>query len=134
MGNDVLNNIDDNKEKEVIVCSNCGEVIENLKEGCKNCNGNKKYITQSEYSKIKDINLSRNKIASIWDMIAGINIVLGIISVFILFPILFDSGLEHPLLWLIVIILGIGLESLIFSTIADAMQMLHDIRYKLWEK
>lgn len=70
MEKDFLNNTDNSKKEEVMVCSKCGEIVEDLKKGCKNCNENKKYITQNEYSKIKEINLSRNKIASIWDMIA----------------------------------------------------------------
>lgn len=128
MKDNFFDNLEDYKENKKIKCVNCGREVKDLEKGCPYCNNLKEY-TENLDMRLEKIMQEKNTISSILKVIAWIIIVLGFILGFILGQNKYD---EIEFSSLITIWLTYGGISLGIFALAEIIQILHDIRFKIW--
>lgn len=121
--NDFFDNIE---KSEKVKCVNCGKEFPraNLKKGCPYC-GSKEDDDTRDYSTILK---EKNNVASAFKVIAWITLIIGLIAGFIL---LLDTD---EIIVLLVTWLISGGAFLSIYAIGEIIQILHDIRFKIYEK
>lgn len=129
MKDDFFDNLEDYKNGKKIKCVNCGREVKDLEKGCPYCNNLKKYNTENYNVRLENIMKEKNTISSILKVIAWIIIVLGFILGFILGQNEYD---EIEFSSLMTIWLTYGGVSLGIFALAEIIQILHDIRFKIW--
>lgn len=130
MKDNFFDNLEDYKENKKIKCVNCGREVKDLEKGCSYCNNLKEYNTENLDIRLEKIMQEKNTISSILKVIAWIIIVLGFILGFILGQNEYD---EIEFSSLITIWLTYGAISLGIFALAEIIQILHDIRFKIWK-
>ncbi len=132
MKDNFFDNLEDYKENEKVKCVNCGKEFyqTNPKKGCPYCNNLKEYSTENYNVRLENIMKEKNTISSILKVIAWIIIVLGFILGFILGQNEYD---EIEFSSLMTIWLTYGGVSLGIFALAEIIQILHDIRFKVWK-
>lgn len=130
MKDNFFDNLEDYKENKKIKCVNCGREVKDLEKGCPYCNNLKEYNTENLDMRLEKIMQEKNTISSILKVIAWIIIVLGFILGFILGQNEYD---EIEFSSLITIWLTYGGISLGIFALAEIIQILHDIRFKIWK-
>lgn len=128
MKDNFFDNLEDYKENKKTKCVNCGREVKDLEKGCPYCNNLKEY-TENLDMRLEKIMQEKNTISSILKVIAWIIIVLGFILGFILGQNKYD---EIEFSSLITIWLTYGGISLGIFALAEIIQILHDIRFKIW--
>lgn len=129
MKDNFFDNLEDYKENKKIKCVNCGREVKDLEKGCPYCNNLKEYNTENYNVRLENIMKEKNTISSILKVIAWIIIVLGFILGFILGQNEYDE-IEFSSLMTIWLTYG-GISLGIFA-LAEIIQILHDIRFKIW--
>ena len=129
MKDNFFDNLEDYKENKKIKCVNCGREVKDLEKGCPYCNNLKEYNTENLNMRLEKIMQEKNTISSILKVIAWIIIVLGFILGFILGQNKYD---EIEFSSLITIWLTYGGISLGIFALAEIIQILNDIRFKIW--
>lgn len=127
MKDNFFDNLEDYKENKKIKCVNCGREVKDLEKGCPYCNNLKEY-TENLDMRLEKIMQEKNTISSILKVIAWIIIVLGFILGFLLGQNKYD---EIEFSSLITIWLTYGGISLGIFALAEIIQILHDIRFKI---
>ncbi len=130
MKDNFFDNLEDYKENKKIKCVNCGREVKDLEKGCSYCNNLKEYNTENFDIRLEKIMQEKNTISSILKVIAWIIIVLGFILGFILGQNEYD---EIEFSSLMTIWLTYGAISLGIFALAEIIQILHDIRFKIWK-
>lgn len=130
MKDNFFDNLEDYKENKKIKCVNCGREVKGLEKGCSYCNNLKEYNTENLDMRLEKIMQEKNTISSILKVIAWIIIVLGFILGFILGQNEYD---EIEFSSLMTIWLTYGAISLGIFALAEIIQILHDIRFKIWK-
>ena len=130
MKDNFFDNLEDYKENKKIKCVNCGREVKDLEKGCSYCNNLKEYNTENLDIRLEKIMQEKNTISSILKVIAWIIIVLGFILGFILGQNEYD---EIEFSSLMTIWLTYGAISLGIFALAEIIQILHDIRFKIWK-
>lgn len=130
MKDNFFDNLEDYKENKKIKCVNCGREVKDLEKGCSYCNYLKEYNTENLDIRLEKIMQEKNTISSILKVIAWIIIVLGFILGFILGQNEYD---EIEFSSLMTIWLTYGAISLGIFALAEIIQILHDIRFKIWK-
>ena len=129
MKDNLFDNLEDYKENKKVKCVNCGREVQDLEKGCPYCDNLKEYNTENLNMRLERIMQEKNTISSILKVIAWGLVVLGFILGFI-------SGrneyndIEFGLLMTIWLTYG-GISLGIFA-LAEIIQILHDIRFKIW--
>lgn len=119
---DFFEELEDNKK---VKCVNCGREVKNLEDGCPYCNS-------KDYSYDEKVtNNNSNTIASIFKVIAWIELVLGFILGFVLGRDEYDFLDFNQVLitWLIYGGVFLGIYAM-----GEVIQILHDIRAELRNK
>ncbi len=119
----------DNCKVEKIKCVNCGREVKDSEKGCPYCNNLKEYTTEKIDMRSEKIMKEDNTISVVLKVVAWITSVLGFILGFILGTDKYGS-IEFSLLittWLIYGGISLGVFAL-----AEIIQILHDIRFKIW--
>ncbi|MGM9876917.1 MAG: hypothetical protein ACI310_06820 [Bacilli bacterium] len=130
MKDNFFDNLEDYKSNKKIKCVNCGREVKDLEKGCSYCNNSKEYNTENYNVRLENIMKEKNTISSILKVIAWIIIVLGFILGFILGQNEYD---EIEFSSLMTIWLTYGGVSLGIFALAEIIQILHDIRFKVWK-
>lgn len=130
MKDNFFDNLEDYKENKKIKCVNCGREVKDLEKGCSYCNNLKEYNTENLDMRLEKIMQEKNTISSILKVIAWIIIVLGFILGFILGQNEYD---EIEFSSLMTIWLTYGAISLGIFALVEIIQILHDIRFKIWK-
>ena len=130
MKDDFFDNLEDYKNSKKIKCINCGREVKDLEKGCPYCNNLKEYNTENYNVRLENIMKEKNTISSILKVIAWIIIVLGVILGFILGQNEYD---EIEFSSLMTIWLTYGGVSLGIFALAEIIQILHDIRFSIWD-
>lgn len=130
MKDNFFDNLENYKENKKIKCVNCGREVKDLEKGCSYCNNLKEYNTENLDIRLEKIMQEKNTISSILKVIAWIIIVLGFILGFILGQNEYD---EIEFSSLMTIWLTYGAISLGIFALAEIIQILHDIRFKIWK-
>lgn len=131
MKDNFFDNLEDYKENKKTKCVNCGREVKDLEKGCPYCNNLKEYNTENLDMRLEKIMQEKNTISSILKIIAWVLIVLGFILGFILGKNEYDD-IEFSSLMTIWLTYG-GISLGIFA-LAEIIQILHDIRFKIWSK
>ena len=131
MKDNFFDNLEDYKENKKTKCVNCGREVKDLEKGCPYCNNLKEYNTENLDMRLEKIMQEKNTISSILKIIAWILIVLSFILGFILGRNEYDD-IEFSSLMTIWLTYG-GISLGIFA-LAEIIQILHDIRFKIWSK
>lgn len=129
MKDNFFDNLEDYKENKKIKCVNCGREVKDLEKGCSYCNNLKEYNTENLDIRLEKIMQEKNTISSILKVIAWIIIVLGFILGFILGQNEYDEIEFSSLMTIWLTYDGVSLG--IFA-LAEIIQILHDIRFKIW--
>lgn len=130
MKDDFFDNLEDYKNSKKIKCINCGREVKDLEKGCPYCNNLKEYNTENYNVRLENIMKEKNTISSILKVIAWIIIVLGFILGFLLGQNEYD---EIEFSSLMTIWLTYGGVSLGIFALAEIIQILHDIRFSIWD-
>lgn len=130
MKDNFFDNLEDYNNSKKIKCVNCGREVKDLEKGCPYCNNLKEYYTENLNMRLEEIMQEKNTISSILKVIAWIIIVLGFILGFILGQNEYD---EIEFSSLMTIWLTYGGVSLGIFALAEIIQILHDIRFKVWK-
>lgn len=130
MKDDFFDNLEDYKNSKKIKCINCGREVKDLEKGCPYCNNLKEYNAENYNVRLENIMKEKNTISSILKVIAWIIIVLGFILGFILEQNEYD---EIEFSSLMTIWLTYGGVSLGIFALAEIIQILHDIRFSIWD-
>lgn len=131
MKDNFFDNLEDYKENKKTKCVNCGREVKDLEKGCPYCNNLKEYNTENLDMRLEKIMQEKNTISSILKIIAWVLIVLGFILGFILGKNEYDDIEFSSLMTIWLTYSGISLG--IFA-LAEIIQILHDIRFKIWSK
>lgn len=131
MKDNFFDNLEDYEKNKRIKCVNCGRDIKNEEKGCPYCNNSKEYYTENYNTRLENIIKEKNTISSILKIIAWIIIFIGFILGFIIGKNSYD---EIEFITLITIWLIYGGISLGIFALAEIIQILHDIRFKMWYK
>lgn len=129
MNDDFFDNIEEYKNNKRVKCANCGREVKDLEKGCPNCNNSKEYSTENYNPKIENIMKEQNTLASFLEVI----FYFGIVFVFILSIFLGrDTYGDFDILLFLKFCITYG--SIFFGVyiLAEIIQILHDIRLKLW--
>ena len=130
MKDDFFDNLEDYNKSKKIKCVICGREVKELEKGCPYCNNLKEYYTENLNMRLEEIMQEKNTVSSILKVIAWIIIILGFILGFILGKNEYDD-IEFSSL--ITIWLTYGGVSLGVFALAEIIQILHDIRFKIWK-
>lgn len=130
MKDDFFDNLEDYNNSKKIKCVICGREVKDLEKGCPYCNNLKEYYTENLNMRLEEIMQEKNTVSSILKVIAWIIIILGFILGFILGKNEYDD-IEFSSL--ITIWLTYGGVSLGVFALAEIIQILHDIRFKIWK-
>ena len=124
----ILMNIKKNKRYR---CRYCGKEITNLDKGCTDCKNNKDYDLINFDERIESMIKEKNTIATILKIISWIILIAGFISGILLGQSEYvKAEIDLVLqLWLICGGTFLGVYSL-----SEIIQILHDIRFKVWKK
>lgn len=129
MKNDFFDNLEEKEESKKVKCVNCGRVVKDLEKGCPYCDNLKDYNTENIDERLEKIMKEKNAISSILKVLAWITIVLGFILGFVSGRNEYDE-IEFGALMSIWLTYG-GISLGIFA-LAEIIQILHDIRFKIW--
>lgn len=130
MKDNFFDNLEDYKSNKKTKCVNCGREVKDLEKGCPFCNNSKEYNTENYNVRLENIMKEKNTISSILKVIAWIIIALGFILGFILGQNEYD---EIEFSSLMTTWLTYGGVSLGIFALAEIIQILHDIRFKVWK-
>ena len=130
MKDDFFDNLEDYNNSKKIKCVICGREVTDVEKGCPYCNNLKEYYTENLNMRLEEIMQEKNTVSSILKVIAWIIIILGFILGFILGKNEYDD-IEFSSL--ITIWLTYGGVSLGVFALAEIIQILHDIRFKIWK-
>lgn len=115
------------EENKTIKCINCGREVKDLEKGCSYCNQrNKENIEQFNGEKDKIIS-EKNTIAYVFKILAWIGLVCGFILGCII-------GKEYDVFVMIIIWVVYASSFLILMAISEVIQILHDIRAKIYKQ
>lgn len=131
MKDNFFDNLEDYKENKKITCVNCGREVKDLEKGCPYCNSLTEYNTENIDMRLEQIMQEKNTISSVLKVIAWVLIVLGFILGFTLGKNEYDDIEFGSLIttWLTYGGLSLGIFAL-----AEIIQILHDIRFKVWKE
>lgn len=125
---DFFDSLEDCKKNK---CVNCGREVKDIEKGCKYCDGLKEYYTNDYKDKLEIIKKEKNTISSVLIVIAWIILILGFIMGFIISVDEYDE-LSFPIM---IEVWGIcGISFLFIYSIGEIIQILHDIRKKIYSK
>lgn len=131
MKEDFFDNLEDYEKSKKVKCANCGREVKDLEKGCSYCNNSKEYNTENYNMKLENIRKEKNTIASILKVIAWITLIGGFILGFVLGK---DEYGDIEFISLLQVWLMYGGVFLGIYALAEIIQILHDIRFKVWKK
>lgn len=128
MKDNFFDNLEDYKENKKIKCVNCGREVKDLEKGCTYCNNSKEYNTENYNVKLENIMRENNFISSVLKSIAWIILGIGCIGGIIIG----QQYEENALIVLLEIWVISGIATMLLLSLAEIVQILHDIRFKIW--
>lgn len=126
-----FDNLDDYAKSKKVKCSNCGREVKDLEKGCTYCNNSKEYNTENYNVKLESIMREKNLISSVLKVIGWITLIVGFILGFVLGKDTYGNIEFISLLQVWLVYCGVFLS---IYTLAEIIQILHDIRFKVWKK
>lgn len=129
MKDNFFDNLEDYKENKKIKCVNCGREVKDLEKGCPYCNSLKEYNTENYNVKLENIMRENNFISSVLKSIAWIILGIGCIGGIIIG----QQYEENALIVLLEIWVISGIATMLLLSLAEIVQILHDIRFKIWK-
>ena len=128
MKDDFFDNLDDYAKSKKVKCFNCGREVKDLEKGCTYCNNSKEYNTENYNVKLENIMRENNFISSVLKSIAWIILGIGCIGGIIIG----QQYEENALIVLLEIWVISGIATMLLLSLAEIVQILHDVRFKMW--
>lgn len=131
MNKAVFNNFEEYENSKKVRCANCGREVKDLEKGCSECNYSKEYNTENYNVRLENMMKEQNTLSSILKTISYIGIVLIFIMSFFLGK---NTYGDLDILLLLEVWITHGGIFLGIYALSEIIQILHDIRFKLWRK
>lgn len=126
---DNFDTLEDYKKSKKIVCVNCGKEAKDFEKVCPYCDNFRGYNTENYNERLEKIIQRKNSIAVILNVIAYLLLALGFILGIIFAENPYNDSELSILLgtWLTYGSISLGL-----FVSSEIIQILHDIRYRVW--